>query len=117
MCRAIEVTYSLCPPSSTLIPVSSSDPAPSSSAFSFPISPNPYSNLSATTKYYTAASTSLLYAQAALNTELTLWKDAIGDGEKEKEDVGTVGYGRGKANLMSAKLTKEQESSEEDSEE
>jgi hypothetical protein len=39
-------------------------------------------------------------AQAKLNEVLTVWKDAIGDLEKSKEDPGVIGYGQGKASKM-----------------
>lgn len=35
------------------------------------------------------------------NEKLIYWKDVIGDKEKVKEDVGVVGYGRGKVMMMS----------------
>ena len=36
-------------------------------------------------------------AQRVLNETLTVWKDAIGDREKAKEDLGQVAYGHGRS--------------------
>lgn len=53
-------------------------------------------------------------AQAKLNEVLTVWKDAIGDREKSKEDPGVIGYGQGKASKM---MQGKEDSSSEDDEE
>ena len=63
--------------------------------------PVPGSERSKTSTYYSALSLTLRKAQKDLNENLTSWKDAIGDREKSKEDPGTIGYGRGKAAVMS----------------
>ncbi|WVQ72965.1 hypothetical protein IAR50_002527 [Cryptococcus sp. DSM 104548] len=113
--RHITITYSLTPPPTTPLPPSSpAHPIPTSNTLSFPIAPPsplkiPY--ISATTKYYTSTSASLLSAQAVLNEKLSYWKEAIGDGEKDKEAGEGKGYGRGKAMLMSAEVNGEMESS------
>ncbi|KIR62349.1 hypothetical protein I312_103081 [Cryptococcus bacillisporus CA1280] len=105
--QSIFVSYNLYPPAETPQPTAgpSSQPVPSSATFSFPIPPpslkTKASTLSTTTQYYTSASAALLASQATLNEKLTYWKDAIGDREKAKEDVGAVGFGRGKAMMMS----------------
>lgn len=57
---------------------------------------------SPTSTYYKSASIALRDAQSALNEILTPWKNAIGDKEKIKEDLGKVGYGKGRAARMSA---------------
>ena len=54
-------------------------------------------------------------AQAQLNQILTVWKDAIGDKEKSKEDPGVIGYGQGKASKMMQ--GKDSSSEEEDGDE
>jgi hypothetical protein len=59
-------------------------------------------------------STAVRQAQAKLNEVLTVWKDAIGDREKSKEDPGVIGYGQGKASKMMR--GKEDSSSSEDDE-
>lgn len=48
-----------------------------------------------------------------LNEKLTYWKDAIGDREKAKEDVGAVGFGRGKAMMMSNEVIGEMKNGQE----
>jgi hypothetical protein len=40
---------------------------------------------------------------------LTIWKDAIGDHEKSKEDPGVIGYGQGKASKMQEKEDSDEE--------
>lgn len=57
-----------------------------------------------TSAHYTVLGETLRKAQKELNDTLTLWKDAIGDKEKSKEDPGTIGYGRGKAAMMSEEV-------------
>ncbi|KAE8539573.1 hypothetical protein D1P53_004675 [Cryptococcus gattii VGV] len=127
--QSIFVSYNLYPPAETPQPTAgpSSQPVPSSATFSFPIPPpslkTKASTLSATTQYYTSASAALLASQGTLNEKLTYWKDAIGDREKAKEDVGAVGFGRGKAMMMSNEVIgemkngQEQEGSSEEEEE
>jgi hypothetical protein len=43
---------------------------------------------------------SLRDAQTQLNDALTIWKDAIGDREKSKEDPGKIAHGQGKVARM-----------------
>jgi hypothetical protein len=53
--------------------------------------------------YYTALLASLAEAKEKLNEDMTIWKDAIGDREKQKEAIaaGTKGQqGNGKAMMM-----------------
>jgi len=57
---------------------------------------------SSTSAYYKSASSTLRELQRQLNESLTAWKDAIGDREKAKEDLGKVGYGKGRATRMTA---------------
>lgn len=106
--RTITVTYTISPrddispPSETPPQQTLTYPVPSSSGYN---------------KAYTALSTSVLAAQKDLNERLTSWKDAIGDKEKHKEDVGKVGYGKGKAARMmqyDAGRKREEEVMEED---
>jgi hypothetical protein len=52
--------------------------------------------------YYNAAAAVIREAQTALNSKLTSWKDAIGDLEKHKEDLGKVAHGQGRAARMTA---------------
>lgn len=105
--KAFSVEYTLYPP-----PIDSEEPIasgsklpPKSANSSIPI-PIPTSTESQrpgseTSKYYSALSQTLKQTQKELNDNLTLWKDAIGDREKSKEDPGTIGFGRGKAAVMS----------------
>ncbi|WWD19505.1 hypothetical protein CI109_103966 [Kwoniella shandongensis] len=110
--KTITITYNLFPPSSTSQPTAgpSAQPVASSSSFTFPIEPTSSSMTaqnaastsgSATSQYYASASPALLQAQTTLNETLTYWKDAIGDAEKSKEDLGKVAHGKGRATMMS----------------
>lgn len=54
-----------------------------------------------TESHYAGVISALRDAQQQLNARLTTWKDAIGDSEKAREDLGTVGYGQGKASRAS----------------
>lgn len=116
--RTFSVEYTLYPPplenqpeaSTSKIPpttakhahpiVLSADSDSDSNSVSVPV-PVPGSERSETSTYYSALSLTLRKAQKDLNENLTSWKDAIGDREKSKEDPGTIGYGRGKAAVMS----------------
>lgn len=51
--------------------------------------------------HYAGVISALREVQQQLNARLTTWKDAIGDSEKSKEDLGVVGYGQGKASRAS----------------
>lgn len=96
---AISISYTLQPPSS-ISTTSSSTPThlKQSVPLTLPTS-SPDTDVDTKT-YYTALSASVLETQATLNQHLTSWKDAIGDGEKAKEDLGKVGFGKGKAARM-----------------
>lgn len=98
MSKAITVAYALDPPSSI---DAAAVGQPQSGELSFPIIPAAPTR-STTASYYTAASASLKEAQAKANEVFTAWKDAIGDAEKHKENVGKVGKGQGKAARMMA---------------
>lgn len=99
--RTFKVEYALYPPLIEDQPTASGSKLPPTSAqASYPITPSA-AQRSETSTYYAALSLTLKTAQKALNEDLTLWKDALGDREKSKEDPGTVGYGRGKAAVMS----------------
>lgn len=110
--RAFSVDYTLYPPpieSETEQPIASSSKLPpktANSSFPIPIptfsaNSQPQRSGSETSVYYSSLSLTLKQAQKELNDTLTLWKDAIGDREKSKEDPGTIGFGRGKAAVMS----------------
>lgn len=116
---SITLTYTLQPPSSISTPSTSSAHLDQSIPLPLPFSPSsataaPSANVSTTKSttqtqtqtqtqtYYTALSTAVLEAQSTLNQHLTAWKDAIGDAEKPKEDLGKVGFGKGKAARMMA---------------
>jgi hypothetical protein len=61
--------------------------------------------------YYSALLTSLATAKEQLNADLTIWKEAIGDREKQKEAVPAAHKGKqgmGKA-MMMVKAAKENE--------
>jgi hypothetical protein len=77
---SITVTYTLQPPSGIETSV------PKTDTLCFESGPND--------------STALRIAQAKLNEVLTVWKDAIGDVEKAKEDPGKIAYGQGKIARM-----------------
>ncbi|CAD6582161.1 MAG: hypothetical protein TREMPRED_003227 [Tremellales sp. Tagirdzhanova-0007] len=75
---------------------------PASAELTFPIPAINSAPRSPTSAYYESASSALREAQSSLNDHLTPWKVAIGDREKSKEDLGKVGYGKGRAARMSA---------------
>lgn len=88
---AITLTYTLASP-----PLKADAPQiPASQTFTYPISA---SGVYQTT--YASTSDAVLQAQRDLNEALTAWKDAIGDAEKAKEDLGKIEYGKGKAARM-----------------
>lgn len=93
--KAISLSYKLYPP--TEVNVSqvtiNSEPIPTHYTTSIPIE----STSTSTSSYYEAASKAVLVAQKEMNDKFTAWKNAIGDTEKSKEDLGKIGYGRGKA--------------------
>ncbi|OCF32202.1 hypothetical protein I316_06116 [Kwoniella heveanensis BCC8398] len=119
--KQITLTYALQPPASVPQPTAgpSSQPIPSSSEFTAAIPPSPstasgssssFSSqppltirtpTSDTARYYTDLTQSVREVQVQLNEILTGWKEAVGDLEKNKEDLGTVAYGRGRATVMS----------------
>ncbi|BEJ08465.1 hypothetical protein CcaverHIS641_0505590 [Cutaneotrichosporon cavernicola] len=86
---SITLAYTLDPPAGITAP------APPKDEHSFAISPG--AGRSNTEAYYAAASTALKSAQVQANEVFTAWKDAVGDAEKHKENVGNVGKGQGKA--------------------
>ncbi|BEJ15921.1 hypothetical protein CspHIS471_0505260 [Cutaneotrichosporon sp. HIS471] len=86
---SITLAYTLDPPAGITAP------APTKDEHSFAISPG--AGRSNTEAYYAAASAALKSAQAQANEVFTAWKDAVGDAEKHKENVGNVGKGQGKA--------------------
>lgn len=77
-------------------------PTHASAEIRCPITMTSASGQSRTSQYYEAASAAVLEAQANLNEILTTWKDAMGDREKAKEDMGKVAYGQGRASRMTA---------------
>lgn len=91
--QAITLTYTINDP-----PLKSDPPSiPANQTFTYPTSDSTSPSYS---ELYTATSAAVLQAQRDLNESLTAWKDAIGDAEKAKEDLGQVGYGKGKAARM-----------------
>lgn len=96
---SVTVTYTLYPPEGIAPSGGSGSTTPSSSTARYPItvSSSPTSTYLA---YYSALSCTVLQAQKDLNESLTVWKDAVGDKEKHKEDPGKVAYGKGKAARM-----------------
>ena len=99
---SIQVTYKLNPPQGVQTDTSAT------------------ASFSADSPAYSSAG--LREIQAKLNDSLTVWKEAIGDLEKSREDPGEVGYGQGKASRMHREENAgaaeiDGESSEEDGEE
>ena len=100
--KCITFNYSIIPPAGVRpddIKIGSVSVPPSAEQF-FPIASSSTSR-SPTSGFYGSASTALREAQRSLNETLTPWKDAIGDREKAKEDLGKVGYGKGRGARMS----------------
>ncbi|GFZ52366.1 hypothetical protein JCM24511_10139 [Saitozyma sp. JCM 24511] len=101
--RALHLSYSLAPPTdidpSTV--VIDAKPVPTTASVSLPLdTTGSTSTQSPTASYYDSASETVRRAQQHLNETLTAWKDAIGDREKYKEDMGKVAYGKGRATRM-----------------
>jgi hypothetical protein len=100
---ALQITYALSPPEG-ITPLNASTsgtlnyPPPSTSSSQSP------SSIS-TKDFYASTSAAVLQAQADLNAVLTLWKDAIGDKEKHREDLGVVPHGQGRAVRMTKGIT------------
>jgi hypothetical protein len=104
---SITLTYTLQPPSAVPIPSTSSAQLDQNIPLALPNSSASTTTSQTQTQtktqtYYTALSTAVLEVQSTLNQHLTVWKDAIGDAEKPKEDLGKVGFGKGKAARMMA---------------
>ncbi|WWC64411.1 uncharacterized protein I303_107021 [Kwoniella dejecticola CBS 10117] len=112
--RSINLSYSLRPPSQTTPPIepSSASSIPSTSSQSYPVGsssrgqetilpPSITPKTSNTARYYESLTFAIREVQTNLNEVLTQWKDAIGDAEKSKEDLGKVGHGKGRATVMS----------------
>ncbi|WVR00344.1 hypothetical protein IAU59_007487 [Kwoniella sp. CBS 9459] len=114
--KQITLTYALQPPASVSQPTAgpSSQPIPASSELSIAIPPSTSSETTSiqspltittpssdTATYYADLTKSVREVQVQLNEILTGWKEAVGDLEKSKEDLGTVAYGRGRATVMS----------------
>lgn len=101
--KAFKVSYTVHPPPDTTEQAPSALPLPPTSSSSrFDVAPSSNAkDESNTSAYYAALGPVLRTAQKELNDTLTAWKDAIGDKEKSKEDPGTIGFGRGKAAMMS----------------
>jgi hypothetical protein len=92
--KAIVLSYALSnPPLKTAAPQN-----PMTQEISFPMITLESSSTYAS--FYASSSAAVLQAQRDLNEHLTAWKDAIGDAEKVKEDMGQVEYGKGKAARM-----------------
>ena len=103
--KHIALHHSLLPPAKLdpEVLVVSSKAAPPSGEQVFPINTAPHSR-SVTSDYYDAASAAVRDAQRVLNETLTVWKDAIGDREKAKEDLGQVAYGNGRSARMTGSV-------------
>ena len=106
--QSINLSYSLRPPVGTVVaPVagsSSRQPLPTDQVtflFSHPTETPP-----TVAQYYGAAGIALVEAQRYLNQTLSLWKDAVGDREKDKENMGKVAYGQGRAARMTVGVDK-----------
>lgn len=92
--KSIVLSYALAdPPLKSAAP-----PNPMTQETLFPI--DTPANPSTYASFYASSSAAVLQAQRDLNEHLTAWKDAIGDAEKAKEDMGQVAYGKGKAARM-----------------
>ena len=104
--KNITLSYTIIPPAD----LSAADvklgniPVPATAEHTLPIPAINSSSRSPTSTYYESASLALRNAQRFVNEHLTPWKDAIGDREKSKEDLGKVGYGKGRAARMSASI-------------
>ncbi|EIW71563.1 hypothetical protein TREMEDRAFT_60486 [Tremella mesenterica DSM 1558] len=88
----IEPTYNL--PSSTQLETSENVSDPNIEVEKTPLSQE---------SYYVSSSFAILQVQKKLNEVLTTWKEAVGDREKERENIGPVGYGKGRGARMSVK--------------
>ncbi|KAK4688678.1 hypothetical protein P7C73_g1438, partial [Tremellales sp. Uapishka_1] len=101
--KQITLTYTIAPPPSVDAQrILAECNVPLSAQHLYSIKPETSSSSSATFAYYSAASTAMIQVQKDLNGILTPWKEAIGDKEKHKEDLGKVGYGKGRASRMTA---------------
>jgi hypothetical protein len=116
---SITVTYTLQPPAGIAAPTDS--PAQLERPITLPTqsSSDTTSTQGETKTYYSSLSSAVLEAQATLNQHLTAWKDAIGDAEKAKEDMGKVGFGKGKAArmMLASKAAEAQVDGEDDEDE
>ncbi|KIJ53747.1 hypothetical protein M422DRAFT_25546 [Sphaerobolus stellatus SS14] len=78
MSPSLSITYVLQPPSSTTPPHGLS----STTTREFPVKPS--TNLEAFKAYYAALRDTVEEAKETLGKELTAWRDAVGDAEKDK---------------------------------
>lgn len=97
----ISITYAINPPDS----LNPGDvPLPRSAKLSHALpAASAESSASPTAAFYAAASIAVRAAQKDLNERLTVWKEAVGDREKDKENVGKVAWGQGRGARMSVK--------------
>lgn len=103
MSQSIAISYVLHPPSEMQSETIShaGQPVLIKADILFPIATDSHGHTN-TSGFYQQASITLRDAQRTLNEILTAWKDAIGDKEKTKEDLGKVTPGMGRATRMTA---------------
>ncbi|GHJ86236.1 hypothetical protein NliqN6_2638 [Naganishia liquefaciens] len=118
---AIQASYSVCPPTRTppvSIPTSGEHVVPLALGQAA-VQEDPRPLNADDSPYYSALLASLASAKEQLNADLTIWKEAIGDHEKQKEAVPAAHKGKqglGKA-MMMVKAAKENDALPDDDDE
>ncbi|KAG8877603.1 hypothetical protein FRB98_006613 [Tulasnella sp. 332] len=78
---ALHISYKFSPPSS----VSAPDALSPIGSYTFPVNTQSSSSSPSSQQYYQGLRESIQAAKAKTGEDLTVWRDAVGDGEKSKE--------------------------------
>ncbi|KZO94000.1 hypothetical protein CALVIDRAFT_230675 [Calocera viscosa TUFC12733] len=92
MSKAVVIDLKLDLPKATVAPTQAGQPLPASTRYTYPIAlPSKPGN----NEYYGTLRAAIAAAKDDMGAKLTAWRDAVGDGEKEKE-VALVGKKKAK---------------------
>jgi hypothetical protein len=102
--KQMVVSYTIRPPSGIDTDIRDTNRVTTAAEIQFALPEQHSFDSSRTSSFYSAVTLTLRQAQAHLNATMTAWKDAIGDREKSKEDLGNVAFGQGKASRMTGSM-------------
>ncbi|KZT58382.1 hypothetical protein CALCODRAFT_482474 [Calocera cornea HHB12733] len=100
MTNAVVIDIKLDLPTGTIPPTQADQSLPAATSYTYPIASSSSSSSSSTAKpsnaeYYGAVRAAVAAAKEDMGAKLTAWRDAVGEGEKEKE-TRVVGVKKGK---------------------